>query len=305
MAGEARTAAVAAAEGAAEERAHPEGLPDAGRCLVMGVVNVTPDSFSDGGAWFETGAAVSRGLALAAEGADIIDVGGESTRPGAQRVDQDEELRRIGPVVAELAAAGVVVSVDTMRAGVAEFALEAGARLVNDVSGGLADPGMSRLVAAARVPYVILHWRAHSRDMQDHAVYADVVREVRDELRQRVDAAVAAGVDPSMIILDPGIGFAKLPGHNWALLARLGEVACLGRGRPFPLLVGTSRKSFLGSLLPGPEGDPRPVERRDDATVALSALAAAAGAWCVRVHAVAANADAVRVAARWAQARAG
>jgi dihydropteroate synthase len=290
---------------AAEECAHPAGFPDAGRCLVMGVVNITPDSFSDGGAWFDTGAAVSHGLALAAEGADIIDVGGESARPGAQRVDQDEELRRIGPVVSELAAAGLVVSVDTMRATVAEFALAAGARLVNDVSGGLADPEMVPLVAAARVPYVIMHWRGHSRDMQDHAVYADVVREVRDEIRQRVDSAVAAGVDPSMIIVDPGIGFAKLPSHNWALLARLAEIACLGGDRPFPLLVGISRKSVLGTLLCDPSGDPRPVGGRDDATVAVSALAAAAGAWCVRVHAVAANSDAVRVAARWAHARAG
>lgn len=296
MTGEARCGAVA-------ERAHPKGLPDTGRCLVMGVVNVTPDSFSDGGAWFETRAAVSHGLALAAEGADIIDVGGESTRPGAQRVDQAEELRRIGPVVSELAAAGLLVSVDTMRAGVAEFALEAGARLVNDVSGGLADPAMARLVAQARVPYVIMHWRGHSSDMYSHAVYADVVQEVRDELRQRVDAAVAAGVDPSLIILDPGIGFAKQPDHNWALLARLGDLSCLRDWPPFPLMIGTSRKSFLGTLLREASGQPRPVTGRDEATVALSTLAAAAGAWCVRVHAVAANADAVRVAAQWSAAQ--
>jgi dihydropteroate synthase len=297
MTGEARC-------GAAAARAHPGGLPDAGRCLVMGVVNVTPDSFSDGGAWFDTRAAVSHGLALGAEGADIIDVGGESTRPGAQRVDQAEELRRIGPVVSELAAGGLLVSVDTMRAAVAEFALEAGARLVNDVSGGLADPGMARLIAQARVPYVIMHWRGHSQDMYERAVYGDVVREVRDELRQRVDAAVAAGVDPSLIIIDPGIGFAKKPGHNWALLARLGELSRLGDWPPFPLMVGTSRKSFLGTLLRDASGEPRPVGGRDEATVALSTLAAAAGAWCVRVHAVAANADAVRVAARWSAQRA-
>jgi dihydropteroate synthase len=269
---------------------------------VMGVVNVTPDSFSDGGTWFETSAAISHGVGLAAEGADIIDVGGESTRPGAPRVDQDEELRRVGPVISELAAAGLVVSVDTTRAAVAEQALRAGARLVNDVSGGLADPQMTKVVAAARVPYVVMHWRGYSRDMQDHAVYTDVVREVRDELRQRVDAAVAAGVDPSMIVVDPGIGFAKLPRHNWALLARLGEIARPGGGQSFPLLVGVSRKSFIGSLLADGGDQPRPVEERDDATVALSALAAAAGAWCVRVHSVAANADAVRVAARWLEA---
>jgi dihydropteroate synthase len=280
-------------------RAHPRGLPDLGRCLVMGVVNVTPDSFSDGGAWFETNAAVAHGLRLAAEGADIVDVGGESTRPGAERIDDQEELRRVAPVISELARAGVTVSVDTMRATVAEFALGAGARMVNDVSGGRSDPGLPRLVAEAGVPYAIMHSRGPSRDMQARAVYDDVVREVRDELRQRVDAVIAAGVDASAIIVDPGIGFAKLPGHNWAILARLPEISCLGGKAPFPVLVGASRKSFLGSLLPGADGQPRPVAQRDEATVAVSALVAAAGAWCVRVHAVPGNADAVRVAARW------
>ena len=280
-------------------RAHPAGLLDPGRCLVMGVVNVTPDSFSDGGAWLETGAAVSHGLQLAAEGADIVDVGGESTRPGAERVDEAEELRRVGPVIAELARAGLTVSVDTTRAGVAEFALEAGARMVNDVSGGRSDPRLPRLVADAGVPYAIMHSRGPSRDMQQRAVYEDVVREVRDELRQRVDAVTAAGVDPAAIIVDPGIGFAKLPHHNWTILARLGEISCLGGASPFPVLIGASRKSFLGRLLAGPDGEPRPAAQRDDATTAISALAALAGAWCVRVHAVAANADAVRVAAQW------
>ena len=265
----------------------------------MGVVNVTPDSFSDGGRWLDPAAAVAYGLKLAAEGADIVDVGGESTRPGARRVDEAEELRRIGPVISELAAAGVLVSVDTMRASVAEAALGTGARLVNDVSGGLADALMPRLAAEARVPYVVTHWRGYGRDMQERAVYDDVVREVGDELRQRVDAVVAAGVDPSAVIVDPGIGFAKLPGHNWALLTSLDEIARLGGGAPFPLLVGASRKSFLGSLMRGADGEPRPAAERDEATAAVSALAAAAGAWCVRVHAVAANADAVRVAARW------
>jgi dihydropteroate synthase len=286
-------------------RAHPAGppgLPDLGRCLVMGVVNVTPDSFSDGGAWLETDAAVSHGLRLAAEGADIVDVGGESTRPGAQRVDADEELRRVAPVIAELAGAGLTVSVDTTRTAVAEFALGAGARMVNDVSGGLADPRLPRLVARAGVPYAIMHSRGPSHDMQQRAVYDDVVREVRDELRQRVDAVTAAGVDPAAIIVDPGIGFAKLPRHNWAILARLAEISCLGGGSPFPVLIGASRKSFLGKLLPGADGAPRAAAGRDGATVAVSALAAAAGAWCVRVHAVAANADAVRVAARWHEA---
>jgi dihydropteroate synthase len=279
-----------------------EGLPAPDRCLVMGVVNVTPDSFSDGGKWLDPAAAVAHGLRLAAEGADIIDVGGESTRPGAQRVDEAEELRRIGPVIAELADAGAVVSVDTMRAGVAEVALGAGARMVNDVSGGLADARMPRVAAEARVPYVVTHWRGYGRDMQERAVYDDVVREVRAELRRRVDEVIAAGVDRSAIIVDPGIGFAKLPGHNWALLTSLGEIARLGGDRPFPVLVGASRKTFLGSLLAGAGGEPRPASERDDATAAVSALVAAAGAWCVRVHAVAANADAVRVAARWAAA---
>jgi dihydropteroate synthase len=265
----------------------------------MGVVNVTPDSFSDGGLWLEPRAAVAHGLQLAEQGADLVDVGGESTRPGAQRIDAQEELRRIGPVITELAGAGILVSVDTTRAAVAEFALGAGARMVNDVSGGQGDPRMPRLIAEAGVPYTVMHSRGPSRDMQDRATYDDVVREVRDELRQRIDALTEAGVSPSAIILDPGLGFAKLPRHNWALLARLGEIARPGPGRAFPVLVGASRKSFLGSLLRDADGDPRPAAARDDATVAVTALAAAGGAWCVRVHSVAANADAVRVAARW------
>jgi dihydropteroate synthase len=192
-----------------------------------------------------------------------------------------------------------VVSVDTMRAGVAEAALGAGARMVNDVSGGLADPRMPRLAAEAGVPYVVTHWRGYGRDMQERAVYDDVVREVGAELRRRVDEVIAAGIDPSAVIVDPGIGFAKLQGHNWALLTSLGEIARLGGDTPFPVLVGASRKSFLGSLLREADGEPRPAAERDGATAAVTALAAAAGAWCVRVHAVAANADAVRVAARW------
>ena len=278
------------------------GLPSQPRCLVMGVVNVTPDSFSDGGAWLGTGAAVAHGLDLAAEGADIVDVGGESTRPGAQRISAEEEIRRVLPVITELARAGVPVSVDTMRASVAELALDAGARLVNDVSGGLADPHMPRLVAKAAVPYVVMHWRGHSHDMNSRAVYGDVVGEVRDELRRRVDAVVAEGVDPSMIILDPGLGFSKLTEQNWQLLAALPQLAHLGaaeRAGPFPVLIGASRKRFLGHLLAAADGTPRPFAGSDDATVATTALVAAAGAWCVRVHRVPANADAVRVAAAW------
>ncbi len=274
------------------------GLPAADRCLVMGVVNVTPDSFSDGGQWYGADAAIAHGLDLVAQGADIVDVGGESTRPGAQRISAAEELRRVGPVVTGLVQAGVPVSIDTMRAQVAEFALAAGARLVNDVSGGLADPDMPALVAAAGVSYVVVHWRGHSREMYTRAVYADVVAEVRDELARRVDAVIAAGVEPGHIVLDPGLGFGKRPEHNWPLLAGLADVARLPGGT-FPVLVGASRKRFLGNLLAGPDGTPRPFEACDGATVAITALAAAAGAWCVRVHQVPLNADAVRVAAAW------
>ena len=277
------------------------GLPRAERTLVMGVVNVTPDSFSDGGRWFGADAAIKHGLDLVAQGADLVDVGGESTRPGAQRVSEEEELRRIGPVVTELIKAGAPVSIDTMRAAVAEFALDAGAVLVNDVSGGLADPQMPRLVAAAGVSYVVVHWRGHSREMYSRAVYADVVSEVRDELTARIDAVVAAGVDPDRIVVDPGLGFGKRPDHNWPLLTHLADLGRLG-GRTFPVLVGASRKRFLGLLLAGPDGTPRPFDGSDAATVAISALAAAAGAWCVRVHQVPANADAVRVAAAWRDA---
>ena len=226
----------------------------------MGVVNVTPDSFSDGGQWYGADAAIAHGLELAAQGADIVDVGGESTRPGAQRIAEDEELRRIGPVVTELVRAGLPVSIDTMRARVAEFALDAGAQLVNDVSGGLADPDMPRLVAAAGVSYVVMHWRGHSHDMYSRAVYADVVTEVRDELARRVDAVVHAGVDPGCIVLDPGLGFGKRPEHNWPLLTHLAEVGTLA-GRTFPVLVGASRKRFLGNLLAGPDGTPAAVRR--------------------------------------------
>ncbi|ASU85758.1 dihydropteroate synthase [Nocardiopsis gilva YIM 90087] len=273
------------------------GLPEQGRCLVMGVVNVTPDSFSDGGAYFDPKRAIEHGLWLAEEGADIVDVGGESTRPGAQRISRDEELRRVGPVVRELSRQGVAVSIDTMRAEVAEYAVEAGARLVNDVSGGLADPSMARLVAKAGVAYVLMHWRGHSHDMQNRAMYDDVVREVHNELRQRMEAMVDEGVDPDQIILDPGLGFAKRPdrSHNWALLSAMDTFHDMGR----PLLIAGSRKRFLGRLLSDAEGTGRPATGCDAATVALTTLAADRGAWCVRVHDVRPNADAVRVAAAW------
>ncbi|MGW2155363.1 dihydropteroate synthase [Nonomuraea sp. NPDC001699] len=271
------------------------------RCLVMGVVNVTPDSFSDGGLWFDEEAAVQHGLDLVREGADIVDVGGESTRPGAARVSLEEELARVVPVIRALDAEGVAVSVDTMRAEVARAAVEAGARLVNDVSGGLADPAMPRVVAATGARYVVMHWRGHSHDMDSRAVYADVVTEVREELSKRVDLVLAEGVSPEQIVLDPGLGFAKNAEHNWALLAGIPQLAELG----YPLLIGASRKRFLGRLLAGPDGAPRPFSRSDDATLAVTALAAQAGAWCVRVHEVGPNADAVRVAAAWKRAGAG
>lgn len=271
------------------------GLPpalDLGRCLVMGVVNVTPDSFSDGGRWLDPEAAVARGLALVTEGADLVDVGGESTRPGAQRVEQDEEQRRVLPVVRALAEHGVPVSIDTMRASTAALAVEAGAVLVNDVSGGLADEDVPRVARDAGVPYVVMHWRGHSAAMDEHAVYDDVVGEVSTELLARVDALVAAGLDPARLVLDPGLGFAKTAEHNWAVVAGLERLTDLG----FPLLVGASRKRFLGALVSGPDGRPAPVEEREAATAAVTALAALAGAWAVRVHAVRANRAAVEVA---------
>jgi dihydropteroate synthase len=272
-----------------------------GRCAVMGVLNVTPDSFSDGGCYADRDAAIAHGLEMAAAGADYVDVGGESTRPGADRVDAQEECRRVLPVVTELAAAGVRVSVDTTRAEVAEAALSAGATLVNDVSGGLADSGMAKLVADAGVPWVLMHWRGHSRDMYSTAVYDDVVTEVRLELSARVDDAVAAGVAPDQLVLDPGLGFAKNAAHNWALLGRLDRLVGLG----LPVLVGASRKTFLGRLLAAPDGTVRPVEGRESATVALTVVAAEAGVWGVRVHDAGASVDAVRTVAAVQAARRG
>jgi len=273
------------------------GLPAraaTGRPLVMGVLNVTPDSFSDGGSYLAVDAAVAHGLAMCADGADLVDVGGESTRPGAERVAEDEELRRVVPVVEVLAAAGVVVSIDTMRARVAAAALDAGAAVVNDVSGGLADADMAAVVASASVPYVAMHWRGHSAGMAARAVYADVVADVVRELQQRLDALVSAGVDPERVVLDPGIGFAKDADHNWALLAHLDSLAVLGR----PLLVGASRKGFLGRLLADADGAARDAEGRDVATAVLSAVAAQEEkVWGLRVHAVRPTVDALRVVA--------
>ncbi len=283
----------------ARARPGPDVLADLGRARVLGVVNVTPDSFSDGGEFLDVRRAVDHGMAMWAAGADLVDVGGESTRPGAGRVGMAEERRRVLPVVRELAAAGVAVSVDTLRASVAEAALAAGAVMVNDVSGGQADGSMLRLVADAGVPYIVMHWRGHSADMQARAAYTDVVAEVVAELRARLDAVLAAGVEEEQVILDPGIGFAKTAGHNWALLAALPALAALGR----PVLVGASRKAFLGALLGTEDDGPRPVDQREAATTAITALAAAAGAWGVRVHDAGPSADAVRVVAALQAAR--
>jgi dihydropteroate synthase len=271
-------------------------LPRPGRSLVMGVLNVTPDSFSDGGRWLEPDRAIAHGRDLLAEGADLVDVGGESTRPGAVRPPEAEELRRVLPVVRALAGEGALVSVDTMRATVARAAVEAGAVVVNDVSGGRADAGMLPFVAAAGVSYICMHWRGHADQMQARAEYADVVGEVAAELGERVDAVRAAGVAEDKIALDPGLGFAKTGEHNWALLGALDRLTGLG----YPLLVAASRKTFLGSLLADPRtGEPRRTLDRDDASVAVAALAARAGVWCIRTHAVRATLDSVKVAARW------
>ena len=259
--------------------------------VVMGVLNVTPDSFSDGGRYADRDAAVAHAVEMHAAGADLVDVGGESTRPGAERVDPRTETQRVVPVISELAAAGVPLSVDTSRAAVAAAALEAGAVVVNDVSGGLADPAMTKVVAEAGCPYVIMHWRGHSRRMADLATYSDVVIDVRAELRARVDEALAAGVEADKIIIDPGLGFAKTAEHNWQLTRRFGELVALGH----PVLVGASRKRYLGVLLAGPDGRERPVDEREAATVATSVLAVMDGAWGVRVHDVRSTADGLAV----------
>ena len=262
----------------------------------MGVVNVTADSFSDGGRFLDHDRAIAHGLTLAAQGAQIIDVGGESTRPGAARVDPEVERGRVLPVIKELVAHGITVSVDTMHADVAEAALACGVHLVNDVSGGRADPNMAPLLADAQVPWVLMHWREVDAD-QPHRIpeYSDVVADVRAELLAAVDDAVAAGVEPGNVIIDPGLGFAKSAGHNWALLRALPELVATG----IPVLVGASRKRFLGTLLAGADGTPREPDGRETATAVISALAAQRGVWGVRVHDVQASVDAVKVVSAW------
>lgn len=258
---------------------------------VMGILNVTPDSFSDGGEFLDHRLAVAHAREMRAAGAGVIDVGGESTRPGAARVSLEEELRRVLPVVEALSAEGLSVSVDTMRSQVAAAAVGAGARIVNDVSGGLADPDMFEVVADTGADYVLMHWREHSARMQDLARYDDVVDDVLAELLAQRDAAVASGVPAERIILDPGLGFSKTADHNWRLLRHLDRFSGLGHR----ILIGASRKAFLGHLLGG-----RAPHGRDGATAALSFWAAMHGVWAVRTHDVAGQADAIAVALRLA-----
>ena len=244
--------------------------------LVMGILNVTPDSFADGGINFETHIAITRGLEMIDEGVDIIDIGGESTRPGAERVSAKEEQARVIPVITGLADKGVTLSIDTMRAETAQLAVQAGASIVNDVSGGAADPEMFATIARLGCKYTLMHWRGHSVDMNSKAIYNDVVKEVIDEVTLQLDKALAAGIKRENIILDPGIGFAKDPEHNWEILKRIDEFIALG----YPVLIGHSRKRFLGGDSP---------DSREEATVAVTQSLVGKGIWAVRVHGVKSN----------------
>jgi dihydropteroate synthase len=268
------------------QKAAPAAPP--ARTLIMGVLNVTPDSFSDGGRWQHPDDAIAHGVAMAEAGASIVDVGGESTRPGAKPVPHPEERKRVIPIVRELVSRGITVSIDTMHATTALAAVDAGAEIINDVSGGLADEGMGRVVAETGVHFVAMHWRGGA-DVE--AGYQDVVTEVRTELKNRVAELVVQGVQPERIVLDPGLGFAKDASHNWQLLARLDELASLGHG----ILIGASRKRFIGALLP----EDAPMEARDEPTAVVSALAARSGAWAVRVHDVPSTRRALDVWERW------
>ena len=260
------------------------------RTLVMGILNITPDSFADGGKYLSKEDAITQGRRLIAEGADIIDVGGESTRPGANRVTEEEELARVIPVITELVKDGAIISVDTMRSAVATAAIKAGALYVNDVSGGLADEKMAKLIANnPKIQYIVMHWRGHSKDMQKQAVYTDVVKEVMDELDERVSLLLKSGVLAEQIILDPGIGFAKESDHNWKILQSIERLQLLG----YPLLIGASRKRFLGELLNISDTD-----SREAATIALTTELARLKIWGVRTHTVKAHQDAISVIER-------
>ena len=241
--------------------------------LIMGILNVTPDSFADGGRHNEFDAAVARGLEMIAEGVDIIDIGGESTRPGAERVSEAEEIARTIPVITELAKHGARISIDTMRASTAEAAIKAGASIINDVSGGLADPEMLQTTARLGVPYIAMHWRGQSKDMNSKAIYNDVVVDVLSELRERIDAALDAGIQHTNLIIDPGLGFAKDAQHNWEILDSIDKFVAMG----YPVLVGGSRKRFLGGDSP---------DEREQATIELTKRLATTGVWAVRVHSV-------------------
>jgi len=249
--------------------------------LVMGILNVTPDSFADGGKHFTLEHAISHGLSMIEDGVDIIDVGGESTRPGAERVSEEEEERRVIPVIAGLAGQGVEISVDTMRASIAKKAVEAGASIVNDVSGGQADPLMFSTVAQLNCKYTLMHWRGHSKDMNSRAQYGDVVEDVIDEITIQLDKALAAGIARENIILDPGLGFSKDSEHNWEILNRIDEFVALG----YPVLIGHSRKRFIGGATP---------DDREEGTLAISRSLVGKGIWAVRVHSVAAHVNLVK-----------
>ena len=266
------------------------------RPLVMAVVNVTPDSFSDGGRWYDMGDAIRHGAELVAAGADILDVGGESTRPGARRPDEEEELQRVLPVVKELLKLGKPISVDTMRASVARACMEAGAHIINDVSGGLADAQMGAVAAETGAQFVAMHWRGHSAEMQSNTAYDDIVTDVCQELGEAVEKLLAAGVHKENLIVDPGFGFGKTAEQNWELLSRMSEFDVQG----LPVLWGTSRKTFLGRVGQSPQqvaaGEPVAPDQRDAATAATSFIAAQHAAWGVRVHDVASTLAAMDVA---------
>jgi len=257
------------------------------RTLVMGILNVTPDSFADGGRHFDFASAITRAKIMIEEGVDIIDVGGESTRPGADRISEETERDRVIPVITELAELGITLSIDTTRSDIAKAAIAAGATIVNDVSGGLADPKMAKVIASnSAIQYVVMHWRGHSKDMQKAAQYKSVVSEVKEELDDRVIELTKSGILPEQIILDPGIGFAKSTEHNWELLKNIDRLQLLG----FPILVGASRKRFLGDLLGA-----RSADDREFASIALTTYLAKAGAWGVRTHSVKPHRDAIAV----------
>lgn len=267
---------------------------DLPRTLVWGILNVTPDSFSDGGRFLDPANAIAQGLELARAGADVIDVGGESTRPGAARVSAEEEQRRVLPVIEALTSQGIAVSCDTMRASTAACAVSSGATIINDVSGGLADPEMAAAVADTSADFVAMHWRGHAGEMDTRDTYDDVVAEVHDELAQRLDALTSAGIDRSRIILDPGLGFAKVTESNWPLLARIDEWSAGQR-----VLIGASRKRFLGAAIARHKGDMPGPSERDHATTAVTTLAAHRRVWAVRVHDARAARDAIDVVSAW------